>query len=328
MSSFDAKISWFVRTFRLCGLPRSWTLMIFPINRRRKVPQDSCWGTNRCVMCRLMGKVVCRVFLMNLCQLKSSALKASRVNRKGSSSQHHPDTSNLQIPCWATHCDPSTPNLYGFPNKTLELWSFVMRSLISLWWRWICQLQGYTGYTVAIQSVIEMLCLLAFHPILQKGPVVFCMNTWSFISSPHEDSYQVLNTHLPVFDQETRTFQSPCMLRRKILRIYVCGACCWKPECTLRQGEEAELDVTKQTTLRSWNMTAVPGVALPPNRPFVSTKKSVWRSVLSWAFGSCYVWCVHVNFLKISGAVWWRESVLQCVSSFNTSKSDPRFVAL
>eukprot|EP00434_Breviolum_minutum_P035009 symbB.v1.2.030985.t1/scaffold3546.1/size54311/3 len=39
-----------------------------------------------------------------------------------------------------------------------------------------------------------------------------------------------------------------------------------KPTEENSTGEEAELDVTKQTTLRSWNMTAVPGVALPPNR--------------------------------------------------------------
>lgn len=44
MSSFDAKISWYSDPSDCVDLPRSWTLMIFPIDRRRNVPQDSCWG--------------------------------------------------------------------------------------------------------------------------------------------------------------------------------------------------------------------------------------------------------------------------------------------
>lgn len=118
----------------------------------------------------------------------------------------------FEVSGWCCEDDP-----WGFQCRWLNSW-WVLWS--EFWWRWICQGQGYTGYTVAIQSVIEMLCLLAFHPVLRKGPAVFCMNTWSFVSSPHEGSYQVLSTHLPMFDQETRTFQSPCMLRWKILRIY------------------------------------------------------------------------------------------------------------
>lgn len=54
-----------------------------------------------------------------------------------------------------------------------------------------------------------MLCLLAFRPVKNgraKGDVT-CMNFWSSVSSPHEGSYQVLSTHLPMFDQEKRTFQ-------------------------------------------------------------------------------------------------------------------------
>lgn len=144
-------------------------------------------------MCRLMGKVVCRVFLMNLCQVKSSALKASRVNRKGSSSQHHPDTSNLQIPCWATHCDPSSKKWASTPKwKKLPIYMVSqtkhLNSGVSWWGLWSAFGEGGYAKGKGIQDILLLYNLLLRCSVYSHFTRFYGRAQWCFVWTP-EASY-------------------------------------------------------------------------------------------------------------------------------------------
>ena len=269
-------------TFRLCGLPRSWTLMIFPIDRRRKVPQDSCWGAK--FKCFVFGNPYKLGVFFHLGEWSFPTFCYPRVTISWPSRGPFVDSRYLG--------DAVKMTLEAFNADDLTRDEYFDQSF------------GEGGYAKGkgIQDILLLYNLLLRCSVYSHFTRSYGRAQWCFVWTP-EASYPLrmrvaikcwaLTCQCSTKKQEP--FNLPACFDERFLGyiiyiyIYLCGACCWKPECTLRQGEEAELDVTKQTTLRSWNMTAIPGVALPPNRPFVSTKKSVWRSVLWRVFGSCYV---------------------------------------
>lgn len=85
--------------------------------------------------------------------------------------------------------------------------------------------------------------------------------------------------------------------------------------CQLRRGGGTWRHKTNDFALLEHDSHSWCSVATKSSLCF--NQKTVWRSVIWGVFASCYVCCVHVNF------VGWRQGVLQCVSSFNTSKADP-----